>query len=250
MPSRDGLRPLKTWRYIGVFTPELMLCLASVRIGRARQSFWAIWDRSSGRLYERTRLGRGAGTLGPGRVRFGDGEVAVALELDEAPGIETVCRSGASYAWTRKQGGIAARGYVSLAGARRELQGRAVIDDSAGYHERHTSWRWSAGVGTARDGRELAWNLVEGINDPPHDSERTVWIGDGAFEHEPVRFAADLSAVGGLRFTAEAVRERHENLGLLRSDYRQPFGTFAGQLAPGVELAEGFGVMESHDVWW
>jgi hypothetical protein len=39
------------------------------------------------------------------------------------------------------------------------------------------------------------------------------------------------------------------NMVLMRSDYRQPFGTFAGTL-PGIELAEGYGVMETHDVWW
>lgn len=250
MPSHQGMRPLKAWRYVGVFTPDLMLCLANVRIGRARQCFWAIWDRRAGRLYEHTRLGGSAVTLGAGRARISDGEVEVALELDESAGVETVCPSGASYAWTRKQGGIAARGTVSLAGVRCKLRGRAVIDDTAAYYERHTSWCWSAGVGTARDGRELAWNLVQGVNDPPGGSERTIWIGGEALEPGPVRFDADLSAVGGLRFSAETVRERRENLGLIRSRYRQPFGTFAGQLMQGLELAEGFGVMESHDVWW
>ncbi len=58
MPGRFGTRPLKAWRYVGVFAPELMVCVASVRIGRARQSFWAVWDRRDARLYERTALGR------------------------------------------------------------------------------------------------------------------------------------------------------------------------------------------------
>ena len=34
------------------------------------------------------------------------------------------------------------------------------------------------------------------------------------------------------------------------SRYRQPFGTFAGELPGGLELAEGYGVMEDHDVHW
>ena len=42
MPARLGTRPLKAWRYIGVFGPELMICVAAVRIGPARQSFWAV----------------------------------------------------------------------------------------------------------------------------------------------------------------------------------------------------------------
>lgn len=63
-------------------------------------------------------------------------------------------------------------------------------------------------------GRALAWNLVAGINDPPAGSERD------------------------------------ENRLLVRSRYRQPFGTFAGELVPGLTLARGLGVMEDHDVHW
>ena len=65
-----------------------------------------------------------------------------------------------------------------------------------------------------------------------------------------MRFADDLSRVGELRFVEEAVRERHENRVLVRSRYRQPFGTFSGALPGGVALADGYGVMEDHDVWW
>ena len=201
-------------------------------------------------LRERTRLGRGHVTLAPGIVRVRDGDVRLAIELAERAGIETVCASGDSYAWTRKQGGVVAHGTVTVNGVEHRIDGRAVIDDTAAYYERHTSWRWSAGVGTDQGGHAVAWNLVEGVNDPPRDSERTVWIDGETHEPEPVRFAADLGAVGGLRFHEEAVRDRVENLGLIRSRYRQPFGTFTGELAPGVQLAEGFGVMEEHDAWW
>ncbi len=250
MPSRQGVRPLKAWRYVGVFGPELMLCLATVRIGVARQAFWAVWDRDGGRLYQRTTLGRGTIRLDRGRARLRDRRVGLDLRLEEIAGIETVCPSGRHYAWTRKQGGIRARGTVELDGAQRSVDARAVIDDTAAYYERHTRWRWSAGVGESRDGRPLAWNLVSGVNDPLRNSERTVWIDGRPAEVGPSAFAADLSGVDGLRFHAEAMRERHENLLLVRSAYRQPFGTFSGELPGGVPLAEGYGVMEEHDVWW
>ena len=32
MPSRRGTRPLKRWRYVGVYGPELMLCVGSARV--------------------------------------------------------------------------------------------------------------------------------------------------------------------------------------------------------------------------
>jgi Protein of unknown function (DUF2804) len=250
MPSRWGTRPLKSWRYVGVYGKEMMLCLASVRVGPARQCFWAVWDRGAGRLLERTRLGGAAVTLALGSAHVRDGPVQIEIELAETPGVETVCRTGSAYAWTRKQGGIATRCAVVIDGARRTLTARAVVDDTAGYYERHTAWSWSAGVGTADDGRELAWNLVEGVNDPPRESERTIWVDGEPHEAGPVHFAPDLSGVDALAFSPEAVRENATNMLLVRSAYRQPFGTFSGKLPDGIQVAEGYGVMESHDAWW
>jgi hypothetical protein len=255
MPARLGLRALKAWRYVGIYGPELMLCIGSVRIGPARQAFWALWDRQASLLYEHTVLGRGAVRLERGRARIADGRVELDIELEEDDGIETICPSGAGYAWTRKQGGIRARGAVAIDGRLRPVDARAVIDDSAGYHQRSVSWRWSAGVGAAHDGRPVAWNLVSGINDPVRDSERTIWVDGEAAEVGPSTFAADLGGVdftegGGLRFNPEAERTRTENMVLVRSSYRQPFGTFTGLLPGGLELGHGFGVMEEHEVRW
>lgn len=259
MPLRRGLRPLKQWRYVGVFGERLMLCVGAVRVGVAHQSFWAVWSRAcEGQLRERTRLSRGGVTLGldrPGVVRVEDDGVAIDLLLDEVDGIETICPHGGAYAWTRKQGGVRAHGTVVLDGVAHDLDACAVVDDSAGFHARATAWRWSAGVGTTADGRAAAWNLVEGINDPTQASERTVWLDGVPQEAAPARFADDLSAVttadgGDLRFAAEATRARDENLLLVRSSYRQPFGTFAGTLPGGAALAAGYGVMERHTARW
>jgi hypothetical protein len=263
MPSRRGTRPLKRWRYVGVYGPGLMLCVGSARVGPGRQSFWAVWDRATRRLHERTRRLGGGVRLGldrPGRVLVVDPGIEIDLTLEEVDGVETICPNGEAYAWTRKQGGVRAHGTVSIDGVLRELDACAVIDDSAGYHARRTAWSWCAGVGRADDGRAVAWNLVTGINDPPRESERTVWIGGVPVEVGPAaRFTDDLAAVStadgvDLAFTAEAVRERRENLLLVRSEYRQPFGTFAG-VVPGprgerLQLAEGWGVMERHTAIW
>jgi hypothetical protein len=250
MPSHHVLRPLKAWRYVGVYGRELMLCAAVVRIGRARQSFWAVWDRQGRQLLERTRLGEAGVRLSPGRVVVNDRGLRLELALEEEAGIEAVCPAGESYAWTRKQGGVRAHGVLTLEGEQRPVDGRGVIDDTAAYYERHTSWRWSAGVGVATDGREVAWNLVSGVNDPAADSERTVWIGGEAFEPPSSQFMSDLAGVDKLSFASEAVRKRSDNLLLVRSRYRQPFGAFSGELPGGVTLAEGYGVMEEHQAWW
>lgn len=277
MPILRGGRLLKRWRYIGAFGPDLMLCAGLARIGPTIQSWWAIWDREDRCLRERTRPGHGGVRFARGRALVDDEDVRIELEWPESPGVEVVTPDGPGYAWTRKQGGVEMAGSVSIAGAKRPFEAGAVIDDSAGYHARRTAWRWSAGVGTVADGRPVAWNLVAGVHDDPRASERTVWVGSEPHEVGRVRFVGELDGIalaepetadGGagalrpgaeataghddefLRFSAEATRERHDNLLLFRSDYVQPFGTFTGTLPGAVELREGYGVMESHDVRW
>jgi hypothetical protein len=262
-------RPLKRWRYVGIFSEELTACAALVRIGPARQSFWAMQEPAGGALRERTRLlprrgelaliharRRADGTLEPGRLRIRDLGVELDLLLEEDAGIEALCPHGRGQVWTRKQAGIAAHGTLALDGAPvRAITARAVIDDTAGHHARHTEWRWSAGVGEGPGGVALAWNLVSGVNDPRHGSERAVWVDGVAREAAPVSFAADLSGIdcedgSQLRFSAEVERARSENLLIVSSDYRAPFGTFSGTLPGGVALARGRGVVEHHRARW
>jgi hypothetical protein len=315
MPLFRGTRPLKRWRYVAIFCEELMACAATVQVGPARQAFWAILSREDRRVRERTHTlaGRGAVELAPGRrVRddstaltpgrlcVRDGGVALDLALREDAGIEALCPHGRGYVWTRKQAGIPACGTVALdGGPPRAIEALAVVDDTAGYHARVTEWRWAAGVGVDPSGIPLAFNLVEGVNDPPTEagrhspptdsgdtrfaesgrhapsaripasasipestsipvsagSERAVWVAGEPHEVAAVHFAADLSRIESadgsrLRFTAEAQRSRHENLLLVRSDYRAPFGTFAGTLPGGVEMAHGMGVVEHHRARW
>ena len=66
----------KSWRWIGAFGPDVMLCVAQARVGVIRRSWWAVWDGE--RLHEGTRdrfdlsLERGTpieGTTGPAWTR-------------------------------------------------------------------------------------------------------------------------------------------------------------------------------------
>ncbi|MGI8920357.1 MAG: DUF2804 domain-containing protein [Solirubrobacteraceae bacterium] len=260
MPPLWRGRPLKRWRWVGAFGSELMMCACIARVGPARQAFWAVLDRRTGRLHEGAAVGRVGASVrfAPGGlVSIRDGAVAVELELDEPDGaVETLLGDGGpGFVWTRKHAGIAARGQVAIDGHRRPVSLEAALDDTAGYHRRHTRWSWSAGIGRLAEGVSLAWNLVEGVNDPPSGSERTIWRAGIASEAPPARFASDLSTVSfddgaRLRFAPEAERVHEQNLLLLRSSYRAPFGTFSGELPGGLELTEGFGVMEHHDAHW
>jgi hypothetical protein len=256
-----GLAPRKRWRYVGVFSEELMACAAQVQIGPARQSFWALHVRGgegSGRLRERTRLLPRAGEvqLEGGHVRVRDRGVLLELQLDEQAGIEATCPNGRAEVWTCKQAGVSAHGTLSIDGRPpRAIEALATIDDTCGHHARRTEWWWSAGVGEDRNGTAVAWNLVSGVNDPEHGSERAVWVAGEPRETRPVRFAANLSNIAcedgaELRFSAECERSRRDNLLIVRSEYQAPFGTFSGTLPGGVELARGLGVMEHHRAYW
>ena len=255
-PLRGG-RPLKRWRYVAAFSDELMLCAAAAAVGPARSSWWAVWDRRRGTLHERTRL------AGPALVRFGHGGrvrvrdrgVAIDLVVDEGCGVESLNAHGKGYVWTRKQAARAVRGRVVVDGRALALDGLAVVDDTAGYHAHKTEWWWSAGVGHSPDGEPVGWNVVAGVNDGPHASERSVWVAGRSHEVGAVAFAPDLSTIDfaegdRMVFAAEAVRERRDHLIVICSDYRQPFGTLTGSLPGAGPVRGALGVMEHHVARW
>ncbi|MDP9133931.1 MAG: DUF2804 domain-containing protein [Actinomycetota bacterium] len=257
MPRWRAGRPLKRWRYVGVYTPELMLCVGEAWIGPVPQRWWAV-ALPGGELRERTTFGAGGVALDGSAVRVEAPGVRIELALEESPGVEVVSpvNERGAYIWTRKQACVPVRGTVELDGARHAIEGDAgFVDDSAGYHPRHTTWKWSAGIGTAVDGRPLGWNLVTGLHDAVAASERTLWVAGESIEAGPARFADDLSSIeidggGELRFDELSRREHSTNALVMRSRYSQPFGSFSGTLPGGIQLADGFGVMEDHDVRW
>jgi hypothetical protein len=248
MPLLRGGRQLKRWRYVGVYGPELMLCAGRARVGVIPKSWWAIVQ--PGRPM---REGQKGIRFDGSRVLVEDGDVRVDLLVDEAGGVESVnAHQGNGYVWTRKQAGVPVRGTVSIDGREFDVDALGAVDETAGYHARHTAWLWSAGAGRGAGGERVGWNLVTGVNDGPTSSERTVWVDGEPEEVSPSDFAADLSRVDGLVFQEwpDSARVDDTNVLVFSSRYRQPFGSFSGTLPNGIELAEGYGVMESHEVTW
>ena len=277
MPLRFQGTTRKRWRYVGAYCEEVMLCAARVQVGPLGQTFWALWDRGEGELLERTvtrlpgsrgqvwtenaageavtrapdegstvRIEASHPTAGPvrGVLRFGGGEW-----------VECACPNGeGGFVWTRKRAGVSVACDLRIGERRLEVEALGIEDESAGYHPRHTVWNWSAGVGELRDGRPVAWNLVDGVNDPPEGSERAIWVDGSPAEPGPVTFDG-LQAVrfddgARLDFTGECERAKSEDRLVMRYAYRQPFGTFTGTLAGGLELRRGLGVMEHQDAVW
>jgi hypothetical protein len=255
LPLFDSGQLRKRWRYVGLFAEELMLCAARAEVGPLSQSFWIFLDRQGRRHDAHTSLLPGSREVrleGPS-LEIDGPNLRASLRIGEVAPIEATCPSGGSQAWTRKRAGMPIEGTVEVPGRRWQVSGRGVDDESAGHHQRQTSWRWSAGVGTAADGRAVAWNLVEGVNDPPSGSERAIWIDGEPSEPAPVRFRGtegiDLPEGRRLDFASESAHAHDENYLLIRSRYRHRFGSFSGSL-DGIELESGLGVMEEHDALW
>jgi hypothetical protein len=287
LPLRREGRWRKRWRYVGVFSDELLLCAARISVGPLSQTFWAVCERASGEMWEKTSLllpgARGevwtehlggeevvaelgdAGVLNYApdegslvRIEGGNRETGQArafLRFGSGKWAEAVCPTPEGlYVWTRKRADVPVEVDVRIDDRRWRFEGRGMEDESAGYHPHHTRWSWSAGVGQAKDGRSVGWNLVSGINDPPERSERAIWLAGEPVEPGPVAFD-DLDAIAfddgaKLSFTREFERQKEERRPFVKYVYRQPFGTFAGTLAGGIELARGLGVMEFHDATW
>ena len=278
LPLRRAGHWRKNWRYVGAFSDELLLCAARIGVGPLGQTFWAIWDRGERKLWEHTSLlmpgARGdvwtEGRDGDGLLLHAADEGSVVrieskhpqagpirgfLRFGAGRWVEVVCPTpDGQYVWTRKRVDVPVECDVRIGGRRLQVEGRGVEDESAGYHPHHTVWSWSAGVGTAADGRSIGWNLVSGINDPAERSERGIWVDGEPTEPGPVSFegleAISFDDGSRLDFAAECERRRDENRMLVRYSYRQPLGAFSGSLPGGIELAAGLGVMEHHDAHW
>jgi len=252
MPLVAHGRLLKRWRYVGVWSASVSLAVCRIWVGPAYNEFWAIWDGAT--LHERSRLRRGPIDVEEGRVVVADRDVSVELALRDEDAFDALAFDDRAYTWTRKTL-VHATGTIRVGAAAFDVDARGLVDDSAGYHPRHTHYRWTAGAGTDTLGRTVVWNLVEGMNDSATNSERTVWIDAQPHEVDPVCIEGPFDGVAGadgsrLTFHERALRETRTNLVLVRSHYRHPFGRFAGTLPGGVELREADGVMEDHDVFW
>lgn len=287
LPLRRGGAWRKRWRYVAAFADEAMVCAARIHVGPIVQNFWAVCDRESGEMWEKTRM------LMPGArgdvwtEHLGGEEVVAELGdigiLDYAPDegslvridsdvrgpndaraflrfgagkwTESICPTeGGQYVWTRKRADVPVEVDLRVGDRRWKVDARGVEDESAGYHPRHTVWSWSSGIGRTKNGRSIGWNLVAGINDPPERSERAIWVDGEPSEPGPVTFdgleAIDFDDGSRLAFTKEFERSKDERKLFVKYSYRQPFGTFEGTLPGGLELERGLGVMEFHDAHW
>ena len=252
-PLRRG-RPLKRWRYVGVYRPDA----DAVRRRRARR-------RRAAALVGRGAAGRRAARADdarPGRRRCSSraragrerGASRSSSRSRSRRRVEVVSPHGRSWIWTAKQRRRAVRGRVEprareLRARRRRRLHRRVGRLSRAPHR-------VALVGRRRPRRRRApggWNLVDGVHDAA-DGERA----DGVDRRRAARGGAarrsraDLSRRRRARASASGRRARSARD---RGYCAQPLPAAvrrvrAASCPGGIRLAEGYGVMEEHEVRW
>ncbi len=115
--------------------------------------------------------------------------------------------------------------------------GNMVVDAIA----RLSGHRYDVDGGGARRGHVIGPALQEALSHPFFARPAPKSTGREEFGAEfTARLIERVRAEGGsLEFTEWAAREEDMNVLLMRSRYRQPFGTFTGTLPGGIALAEG-----------
>ena len=221
-----------------------MLCVGDARVAGMRQRWWAV-ALPDGSLFEGSR----GVSVEAGRVHV---RGVLDLELALPAGVEVVSPHGRSYVWTTQARAGARARHRDAPAARRSSWTATTASSTTPPATTHGTRpgggrRGSAAATTGARWRGTSWTACT-------TRSRTASAPSGstaaAQEVPPQEFADDLSRVGDLEFREWSARESNRNLLVMRNRYRQPFGEFSGTLPGGLALAEGYGVMEGHDVLW
>ncbi len=176
-------------------------------------------------------------------------------------------KSHRPFHYTHKLTGTPAQLRLHINGVQHEVKGiSGVFDFTLGYPPRSTLWQWASWTGQLDDGRQLSGNLVaQTLN----GLENAVWLGNAEqvtaiampqaiFDYNPhdtMQPWRIRSADGRLdmQFVPEGARSEAIHLGILASDFTQPFGAFHGvwRDEDGSEhTLTGMGVVEQHRALW
>ncbi len=157
-------------------------------------------------------------------------------------------------------------GWVELGERRWDLQPErdlAMLDVQKTYYPYSTLWCWATFAGYDQQGHQLAINLVQNMieNDDTYN-ENVMWVDGQLSQFGGARFTVDKQKMMDpwhiittdercqLTFTPQGSRSEKINMGLILSDYHQPYGTFTGHIIDddGVryEVEDLFGVTEYH----
>lgn len=204
------------------------------------------------------------------RVTIAMEGLSVDATIDESSGPPAIAAIGSLGARgidaTEKRGPLGLRGRATCAGRDVSLaNGIAGYDYTHGLMPRHTTWRWGFALGEAETrgaqrGARFALNVVQGFIG---HVECAAFVDDEVLSIPEPRFVFDLARPAepwrlegegiDLVFTPGAMHVQNTNLGIVRSRFVQPVGTFSGTLRAGdrdLVLRDVPGVVEDQDTYW
>ena len=168
-------------------------------------------------------------------------------------------------AYTHKAAGWPLSGQLELGTRSIRLDGGLAASDwTRSQASRITEWKWASFSSVLPDGTSMGLNLSAQVYEDAagHSVENAVWL-DGEVQRlsgvafdlpmeprsQPWRIRSLDADEVDLTFEPLGAREEHTNFGLVRTEFVQPYGRFAGSVV-GRDVTGAFGVVETHlSVW-
>ena len=186
--------------------------------------------------------------------------------IDQRESLAMLHRLGPNrVAYTHKAAGWPASGELRLGSQTIRLDGALAASDwTRSQANRVTEWKWASVSGVLSDGQSVGLNLSAQVyeDERGHSVENALFVDGKVRRLSGVRFAVPsrpkeqvwrITSIEGdevdLEFEPLGAREEHTNFGLVRTDFVQPYGRFAGRVC-GHDFTGLFGVVEVHlSVW-
>ena len=276
----------KAWIFVGIHTADYLLGFAIADAGYVGTAFAYCYDIRNNQYWEEkiTRPWAFAAKFDPDlktnwklsawniqvsannslAANFLGKKIALTITIpDIGSGVSTIARAFPNpFHFTWKNMLLPATVELQTPIEKRILEGHfASIDFSKGYPPSRTFWNWASCTGSTQFQREIAINLVADFN---NGLENVIWLGENLysvgqaiFEYHkpPVKnkwHIHTLDNILSIDFQPLGARKEHIHLGLIKSQFTQPFGAFSGkiQLGGSQDFFTGFGVTEEHLAVW
>ncbi len=206
-------------------------------------------------------------------LQLGAEKVQGTLHLEDAEALALLFKlPSGNPAYTHKAAGLTVTGSLSANGVPIDLRGAVGgIDWTRSVALRETRWQWSALQGITPQGERVGLNLSALVYDDASGNslENALWVDGKVYPLGGVEFVLPAdprrqiwqvrSRQGSeveLRFTPLGSRDEQVNLGIIRSNFIQPYGTYEGTIRlpdqgiPSVCVDGMFGVVETHHSVW
>ena len=286
----------KSFQFISINNQDVMIGLAVVDLGWVGNGFFYCYDRKTGHVEEISALQPFAhhtqidlpAAHAHSRFHKGDFQIDILRSPESRKVIVTqgkqclleaiiettqveplaLCNPTGATGWTytQKQTTQTVHGSYLQNGVRQVISPEsgflAASDDSCGFLNYRTSWRWLSLSATLATGQRVGVNFAMGVN-TGFGTENALWVDGKIYEIAPVMFEQDpvseswriYSADGSVDLTVQTswCRQESLNLGIVASHFNQWVSQVSGTIQCEDQhiIFEGqVGLLEKHFAKW